>query len=146
GPKIIKPIIAITKEHIEEAKNKPIKIDDLLRPQQPAPAEVGEEEDTADKKDKKRAIPGREERQKKRNIRAEERKKTRVEIVDGKVVEIEDDRVGKLHPSIKKKHQRLIKQRPTRLELAAPITVRLLSEELGVRAVELMFKVKEHGV
>jgi translation initiation factor IF-2 len=147
GPKIATPIIALTKKHIEESKDKPIKIDDLLRPQQPAPgAEVTEEEDTGDKKDKKRAIPGREQRQKQRNIRAEERKKTRVEIVDGKVVEIEDDRTGKLHRHIKQKHRQLIKQRPTKLELAAPITVRLLSEELGVRAVELMFKLKEHGV
>jgi hypothetical protein len=37
-------------------------------------------------------------------------------------------------------------QRPAYLELDTPITIRLLSEELGVRAVELVFKAKEHGV
>ena len=44
------------------------------------------------------------------------------------------------------KQKPLIKQRPTALELETPITIRLLSEELGIRAAELLFKLKDHGV
>ncbi|MBI2807677.1 MAG: translation initiation factor IF-2 [Planctomycetes bacterium] len=151
GPKIVKPIIAITKEHIEESKNKPIKIDDLLRPP-PVPVAPDEttEEDEAGKKDKKRAIPGREERQKKRNIRAEERKSasSQVKIVDGKVEVVyeEEVRAPRNHPRFKQKHKQVIKQRATSLELEPPLTIRILSEQLGIRSVELMFKLKDHGV
>lgn len=149
GPKIAKPIAQMTKEHIEQHQSRPVRPEDLLRPAQPVvPAVEVEEEDEAGKKDKKRAIPGREERQKKRNIRAEERKKTKVVIIDGKVTEIEDEEHhrSRLSSKIKAKHKTVIKQRPTSLELVSPITIRYLSEELGIRSVELMFKVKEHGL
>ena len=149
GPKIAKPIIALTKEHIEQNQKKPIRVEDLLRP---ATTPVVDEtvEDEEGKKDKKRAIPGREERQKKRNIRAEERKsaQSRVKIVDGKVEVVyeEEERASPRHPRFKQKHKQLIKQRPTSLELESPLTIRILSEELGVRSVELMFKLKDHGI
>jgi translation initiation factor IF-2 len=149
GPKIVKPIVALTKEHMEQNLNKPIRAEDLLRPQQPVVEEPLDEDDGAGgKKDKKRAIPGREERQKKRNIRAEERKSAKVEIVDGKinVLEEEDQHKGKTLTRVKLRQKAIIKPRPTSLEMDAPITIRLLSEELGIRAVELMFKLKEHGV
>ena len=148
GPKIAKPIIAMTKEHIEQNQNKPIRLEDLLRPAQPVVEEVVEDEEG--KKDKKRAIPGREERQKKRNIRAEERKsaQSRVKIVDGKVEVVyeEEERASPRHPRFKQKHKQVIKQRPTSLELEPPLSIRVLSEELGVRSVELMFKLKDHGI
>jgi translation initiation factor IF-2 len=149
GPKIVKPIVALTKEHIEQNLNKPIRAEDLLRPQQPVVEEPLEEDEGAGgKRDRKRAIPGREERQKKRNIRAEERKSAKVEIVDGKinVLEEDDGHKGKTLTRVKLRQKAIIKQRPTALELEPPITIRLLSEELGIRAVELMFKLKEHGV
>jgi translation initiation factor IF-2 len=149
GPKIVKPIVALTKEHMEQNLNKPIRAEDLLRPQQPVVEEPLDEDDGAGgKKDKKRAIPGREERQKKRNIRAEERKSAKVEIVDGKinVLEEEDQHKGKTLTRVKLRQKAIIKPRPTFLEIETPITIRLLSEELGIRAVELMFKLKEHGV
>lgn len=146
GPKIAKPIAVLTPEHMTQTK--PLRAEDLLRPQLPTPEVEVTEEDDAARKDKKRAIPGREERQKKRNIRAEERKKTKVVIIDGKVQEIEDEdhHRSRVAGKIKAKHKTVIKQRPTELELTSPITIRLLSEELGVRSVELMFKIKEHGV
>src|SRR5207248_1905755 len=53
---------------------------------------------------------------------------------------------GKTLSRIKFKQKPLIKQRPTSLELQTPITIRLLSEELGIRAAELLFKLKDHGV
>ena len=143
----MKPIVAFSAQQIVEHHTKPIKQEDLLRPPQ-APVEEVVEDDDGTKKDKKRAIPGREDRQKKRNIRAEERKSQKVEIVDGKINVIEDDdlRKGKTLSRIKLKQKPLIKQRPTSLVLEAPITIRLLSEELGIRAAELLFKLKEHGL
>src|SRR5207253_7291054 len=59
--------------YIDQHKIRPIRPEDLIKPQQPVPEEVTEEDD-AGKKDKKRAIPGREQRQKERNERAEKRK------------------------------------------------------------------------
>ncbi len=148
--RIVKPIAPMTKAHIEAHQNKPIRAEDLLRPAQPAAPAV-EVEDDEDKKDKKRAIPGREDRQKKRNARAVERKIVKpgeVKIVDGKVDIIEEEqrhrRAGHRHPKLKP--QRIIKQRAKELELESPITIRVFSEQLGVRAVELIFKMKAHGV
>jgi translation initiation factor IF-2 len=147
GPKIAQPIARLTQEHMQQTK--PLRAEDLLRPQQPQ-APVVEEEDEEGKKDKKRAIPGREDRQKKRNARAVERKnvKPEVAIVEGRVEytdaeELRRNRPGRRHI---KPHKTLIKQRPTALELMSPVTIRVLSEELGVRSVELMFKLKEHGL
>ncbi len=149
GPKIIKPIAPMTKEHIAQHKDRPITPADLIRPQQPVPVvEVDEEDD----KNKKRAIPGREDRQKKRNARAVERKIVKpdqVKIVDGKVDVIEEEhrhRKRSHHDRLKPKPTRIIKERATELELEAPITVRVLSEQLGVRAAELIFKMISHGV
>jgi hypothetical protein len=127
GPTVIKPIIAITKDHIEQSQNKPIRMEDLVRPQQPIVEEPAEDEEGG-KKDKKRAIPGREQRQKERNERAEKRKtaKPAVEIVDGKIVETEVEvhhrsRSGR---RLVPKPKTIIKQRPTALELDEPITIR----------------------
>ncbi|MBI3822786.1 MAG: translation initiation factor IF-2 [Planctomycetes bacterium] len=147
GPKIAQPIVQLTKKHLEEHQIKPIRAEDLLRPQQPVPEEIADDDES--KKDKKRAIPGREERQKKRNIRAEERKsaKSTVEIVDGKIIERDEETPHRKSLSrLKIKPKTIIKQRATYLELTPPISIRLLSEELGIRAVELIFKMKEHGV
>ena len=148
GPKVAKPIIAFSKEQVEQHQTKPIKPEDLLRPQVPIVEEPVDDDDGS-KKDKKKAIPGREERQKKRNIRAVERKsaKTTVEIVGGKinVLEEEETRKSSTRRRLMPKPKPIIKQRATSLELEMPITIRVLSEEMGIRAVELMFKLREHG-
>jgi translation initiation factor IF-2 len=146
GPKIAKPIAVFTRDQLDQAK--PIKAEDLLRPQAPTVVEPDDEDD-AGKKDKKRAIPGREQRQKDRNLRAEKRKekKTEVAIVGGAVVFDEEDRISAHYKRVGKHrpHKQVIKQRPTHLELTSPITIRTLSEEMGVRSVELIFKIKELG-
>ena len=149
GPKIAKPIAVFTKDQLDQAK--PITIADLVRPPQTAVVEVEDDEEA--KKDKKRAIPGREERQKKRNIRKEERQVAKTEVavlglVDGKLNYKDEEELRRARsPSrIKMKHKQVIKQRATFLELQSPLSVRVLSEELGVRSVELIFKMKEHGV
>ena len=149
GPKVMQPIVSLTPEHIKQNQTKPIRAEDLLRPQAPVPVEV-EDEDDPNKKDKKKAIPGREERQKKRNQRAEIRKSTKTAVVieGGKIKELDDDDVRPGHrisARIKLKQKPLIKQRPTALVLESPITIRLLSEELGIKAGELIFKLRDHG-
>src|SRR5207253_6653154 len=122
--------------YIDQHKIRPIRPEDLIKPQQPVPEEVTEEDD-AGKKDKKRAIPGREQRQKERNERAEKRKTAKtgtVEIVDGKIIEHEVETHHKSRSSrYKLKHKQLIKQRATKLELESPVTIRILSEEMGIR-------------
>ena len=143
------PIAIMTKEHLDQGIRR---AEDLLRPQQQT-AVVEAEEDEEAKKDKKRVIPGREERQKKRNIRKEERQVAQAKVAvlgihDGKV-EYKDEeelRARRSPHRIKMKHKQVIKQRPTSLVLEGPLTVRTLSEELGIRSVELIFKMKEHGV
>jgi translation initiation factor IF-2 len=148
GPKIAKPIIALTPQQIVDHHTKPIKPEDLLRPQVPVVDDQIADDDETGKKDKKRAIPGREDRQKKRNIRAEERKsaKTGVEIVGGKIIVSEEETRHRRSGRIKPKGKTVIKQRATSLILEAPITIRLLSEEMGIRAAELLFKLKDHGM
>jgi translation initiation factor IF-2 len=144
--KIVKPLIPFTAKQVADHHIKPLTPSDLIRPQVPVVDEPLADDDEAGKKDKKRAIPGREDRQKKRNIRAEERKSAKVEIVGGKIIEIEETKTGRSPSRIRRKNERIIKQRPTQLELEAPITIRLLSEELGIRAAELLFKLKDHGM
>lgn len=144
-PKIVKPIVAMTKAQVAESQQKPITMAEMLRPQVPVPAVETEEEDEAGKKDK-RAIPGRQDRQKKRNERAEARKTAspKVLIVNGHA-EVEDEKRRKSYRHPKLKHKAPPVQRPKYLELEAPVTVRVLSEQLGIRSVELMFKLQGHG-
>ncbi|HZZ80892.1 MAG TPA: translation initiation factor IF-2 [Gemmataceae bacterium] len=150
GPKVFKPIIQLTPEQVAESKSKQLKAEDLLRPQQAQPAVETEEDDDKKGGEKKRAIPGREARQKQRNARAEQRKTVKadqVKIVDGKV---DIDEIEKHHKN-RHRHQklkptRIIKGKVSELTLEAPITIRTFSEQIGMRAVEVIFKMKGLGV
>jgi translation initiation factor IF-2 len=155
GPKILQPLAPMTRDHIvQHQQNRPIRAEDLLRPAQPVVVEGEAEEDEGGKKDKKRAIPGREQRQKERSERAEKRKVAKpggqVQIVDGKVQALYEDEVRRgsrrLSHKILDKKRPVKKERPTSLEVVPPVTIRVLSEELGIRSVELMFKMKDHGL
>ncbi len=84
-----------------------------------------------------------------RNKRAEERKGHKEEVVvaaGGKLKILDDDR-----PAAHKIRGPKLKHRPStaprqgNLELMLPITVRTLSEVLGKRSVELLFKLRDHG-
>ncbi len=144
--KVLKPIARPTQEQLTQ--NKPIRPEDLLKPPQ-APGFVGELEEEDDAKGKKlKAVPGRDSRQRARNERAEKRKTTRAEevkIIGGKRVEEDDDgRPRKTLIHIKKKLKGTM-PRKARVELVPPISVRALSEALGVRSGELLFKLRDHG-
>jgi translation initiation factor IF-2 len=145
--KVAKPIARPTMEQLSQTK--PIRPEDLLKPAQQAPGFVGEIEEDEDAKGKKvKAVPGRDSRQRARNERAEKRKTTRAEevkIIGGKrVLEDDDGRPRKTLIHIKKKLKGTM-PRKGRVELVPPITVRSLSEALGVRGAELIFKLRDHG-
>src|SRR5262249_17249945 len=95
-----------------------------------------------------KAVPGRDSRQRARNERAEKRKTTRAEevkIIGGKrVLDDDDAKPRKTLIHIKKKLKGTM-PRKDRIELIPPISVRMLSEALGVRSVELIFKLQGHG-
>ncbi len=144
--KIVKPLVPMTKEQVAQSQQKQITMAEMLRPQVQQPVVETEEEDDGAKKDK-RAIPGRQDRQKKRNERAEARKSAspKVQIVNGHAEIIEEEKTRKSYRHPKLKHKAPPVQRPKFLELEAPVTVRVLSEQLGIRSVELMFKLQGHG-
>jgi translation initiation factor IF-2 len=144
--KVQQPIARPTKDQITQ--NKPLRPEDLLKPQQ-VPGFVGEIEEEDDGKGKKlKAVPGRDSRQRARNERAEKRKTTRAEevkIIGGKRVLDEDDaKPRKTLVHIKKKLKGTM-PRKDRIELVPPISVRMLSEALGVRSGELLFKLMNSG-
>ena len=144
--KVQEPIARPTIEQL--AQSKPIRPEDLMKPPQ-APGFVEIEDEDADAKGKKlKAVPGRDSRQRARNERAEKRKTTRAEevkIIGGKrILEDDDAKPRKTLIHIKKKLKGTM-PRKGRVELVPPITVRTLSEALGVRSGELLFKLRDHG-
>jgi translation initiation factor IF-2 len=145
--KVQAPIARPTIEQL--AQSKPIRPEDLLKPQQ-APGYVGEieDDDESGKGKKVKAVPGRDSRQRARNERAEKRKTTRAEevkIIGGKrIVEEDDGRPRKTLIHIKKKLKGTM-PRKGNVELVPPITVRALSEALGVKSVDLIFKLRSHN-
>ena len=93
-------------------------------------------------------VVGRDKRKVARNKRAEERKGHKEEVVvaaGGKLKILDDDRPTPGHKLRKTKHRPATAPRLSNLELETPITVRALSEALGKRSVELIFKLREHG-
>jgi translation initiation factor IF-2 len=144
------PIGRLTQEQL--GGSKPIRPEDVMRP----PAAAGEvafvedEEEAKGKGGKKPAgVVGRDRRKVARNKRAEERKGHKEEVViaaGGKLKTLDDDRPAahKIRGP-KLKHRPATAPRLSNLELELPITVRSLSEVLGKRSVELLFKLRDHG-
>ena len=142
----------------EEPRQKPIQVIDpvlfkenrVLQPKDllpvPPPVAAPEEEEEEGKgKKANRGIPGRDRRRVARQERAEKRK--RVEVVDGKIrIDEEEEPV---HRQARHAKRKLIKAdtepRKGKVPLSIPITVRSLSEAIGVRSVEILFKLKDHG-
>jgi translation initiation factor IF-2 len=142
------PIGRLTQDQL--VGTKPIRPEDVVRPPA-APGEVAfvEEEDDGKGKGKKPAgVVGRDKRKVARNKRAEERKGHKEEVVvaaGGKLKILDDDRPTPGHKLRKTKHRPATAPRLSNLELQLPITVRSLSEVLGKRSVELLFKLRDHG-
>jgi translation initiation factor IF-2 len=149
-----KPIAQIPKELLEGRKG-PINVQELLkRPQVVPPTgpiseeEVEEEDRNKDKKKKPGAVVGRDKRHEERARRASERSKGREN--EKRVILGDEDEGPRRGVSLKKKLQ-LKRQLPTmprkgKVPIAFPITVRSLSEALGVRSADLLFKLRDQGV
>ncbi len=149
GEQVMQPKIVLTQQHLDQHKNRPLRPDDLVKPPVPV-GEAPEETDEDKEKNKKlKEIPGRDARTKLRNERAEKRKATRAESVEirGRIVIERDDIEGRSLSKLRKaqKQKQVIHKPKGRVELDTPITVRSLSEALGIRAAELLMKLVGHG-
>ncbi len=161
-PATHKPLITFNEETRKKALTGPMSINELLKPTTPTePAVGGDEVDDDDSKkgnkkgvkpkpgEKPVAVPGRDSRQQERHKRAEDRKKragTVVKVVSGGQVEVIDEPTrhrGKFRPKVKKPGTIAPKGK---IVLQTPITVRSLSEAIGVKAPELLFKLKGQGI
>jgi translation initiation factor IF-2 len=150
-PKVVKeeprqkPIARIDPALFDQ--NKPIRPEDILKPKTDAATivEVEEDDDGKGKKANK-AIPGRDVRRRERQQRAEKRKEAKVEVdAHGKVVITEDEPVHHKSNRQRKKLKLDTMPRIGKVPLEMPITARSLSEAIGMRSVELLFKLKELG-
>ncbi len=142
------PIGRLTQEQL--GGSKPIRPEDVVRPTAPGGEVVyADDDDEAKGKGKKPAgVVGRDKRKVARNKRAEERKGHKDEVVveaGGKLKILDDDRPTPGHKLRKPKVRQATAPRLSNVELVPPITVRALSEALGKRSVELLFKLRDHG-
>jgi translation initiation factor IF-2 len=142
------PIGRLTQEQL--GGSKPIRPEDVVRPSAPAGDVVyADDDEEAKGKGKKPAgVVGRDKRKVARNKRAEERKGHKEEVVveaGGKLKILDDDRPTPGHKLRKPKVRQATAPRLSNVELVPPITVRALSEALGKRSVELLFKLRDHG-
>ncbi len=152
-----KPIANIPKE-LQQAGKTPINVKDLLKGPQAlaptaAPPAAGEEdtEDEAGKsKDGKKkpiGVVGRDQRHKDRAKRQEERKgrENEKKIVLDPDEERRRSRSGK-HRLKQKRQPGTLPPKSETIVVELPITVRSLSEAMGVRSTELLFKLRDHGM
>src|SRR5205823_4634489 len=139
----------------------PLKPEDVLRPagtpQAFVPSEDDEDGEGGSGKTKAKGgaakgaavkgVVGRDQRQQARNERARQRKsREELEIVGGRAAVLLEDRpdnLKRLHRL--KKRQPITMPRKGKTALMMPITVRALSEALGIKSVELLFKLRDHG-
>jgi translation initiation factor IF-2 len=143
-----KPIARLTPEQLTQEK--PIKPEDLVKPVAPTEVPEFEDEDDAAKGKRPKGVVGRDKRQQARNERAKQRKGRAldVEVQGGKVVTLEpDERVQLRKPArIKLKHRLPTQPRKGKVPVELPITVRSLSEAIGTRWGDLVFKLRDHGM
>ena len=168
-PAVQKPIMVFDQEMLRKASEGPVRPEDLLnqKANQPAPAkevpgggtavvEPDEEEGPDGKKGSKRpvgkgVVPGRDTRRVERDKRAKDRKHITPEVVveRGKVVTLDEEdrrrRPGdRLRDKIKKKQQATM-PRIGKVPIDMPITVRSLGQALGIKSIDLLFKLMSHG-
>ncbi len=151
-PVVQKPVARIPESYVPGKG--PINIKDLLnKPVAPAAPVVEDDEDEASK-DKKKKIPigvvGRDQRHQERAKRQLERKGRENEkrsLLPGEEQEDARSRAERLKRRLKEKQRRgTLPPKSAKVVLTLPITVRSLSEAMGVRAPELLFKLRDHGV
>jgi translation initiation factor IF-2 len=118
-------------------------------------ANVDLEDEEAETKGKVRpgGVAGRDKRHQERNARARARKdRGEIERQGGKIVMVPDDegpqRYKRRSPKevLQKKRSGPTQPRKGKVPIQLPITVRSLSEAAGVRSVDLLFKLRDHGM
>jgi translation initiation factor IF-2 len=146
------PIKRLTKEQL--TGKGPVRPEDLIVPKTPVePGTVVEDEegDEARGRGKTKAIPGRDKRRDDRNRRAQQRKErgTAVEVQGGHVVVLEDERPlrsASRTARLRAKHRQPATLPPKgKIALSVPITVRSMSEATGIKSMDLLFKLRDHG-
>jgi translation initiation factor IF-2 len=153
-PQVQKPLQKFTPEMLQKGIVNP---QDLLKPAVPeplVPVFEDEEEGGEDRKGKgskaKPGLPGREKRHQQRQERAKQRKGrgSEVEVLGGKILVAEDedrprhlkDRTRKLH-----KPRPITEKRKGKVPVDFPITVRALSEAIGVKWGDVVFRLLSAG-
>jgi translation initiation factor IF-2 len=156
--KVMQPIVAFTKKDLEKAGERPLRPEDIMRPAGSVVQPVIDDEEEGEgarkkggSKDRPGSVSGRKQRQEERNKRAAERKgrsqEIEVQLARGvtDVDVLERPRSGGLKHKLKKKKP--TEQRKGRVPVVLPITVRSLSEAIGMRAADVLFKfVQTHGL
>ncbi len=158
-PPVQKPMqTSIPRELLLGSKG-PLDIKALLnKPVVPVAPIVGDMEDDEETKDKKKkagaggipgVIPGRDARHKERAKRQEERKGREHEkkLVLGEEDEDAMARAARRRARmVQKRIPGTVQPKSSKIVVQVPITVRSLSEAMGVRSGELMFKLRDHGI
>jgi translation initiation factor IF-2 len=151
-PKVQQPVARLP-EGFVQGKG-PINIKDILnRPVTPT-APVVEDEDEEGNKDKKKKAPtgvvGRDQRHQERAKRQAERKGRENEkrsLLPGDEQEDARSRAERLKRRLKEKQRKgTLPPKSARVVVTVPITIRSLSESMGVRSAELLFKLRDHGI
>jgi translation initiation factor IF-2 len=159
-PAPIKPIVRLTQEMLD--RKQPITPDMLLRPKT-APGQVeglptgdleADDDEFPKKKPGVKPRPGgvgdRNQRRQAREARAKERKgSVGVAVVEGQIVEEEEVTRTRARDFIRKRTGRPAPAQPRKggkVTVEPPVTVRVLSEAFGLKSVELVFKLKSHGL
>jgi translation initiation factor IF-2 len=111
--------------------------------------DVGDEDEDGRKGGSKRpgGVHGRDKRHAERNQRAEQRKaRAEAELRGGKLKEEDaEERARRLIRKKKREHRPPSLPRKGKVPIELPITVRSLSEAVGIKAGELLFKLRDHG-
>jgi translation initiation factor IF-2 len=158
--KTAKPLHVFTKDQLEKMGERPLRPEDVLRPASSV-TPVLDEPDVDDADSKKKGgkgggntgpggVAGRKQRQEERNKRAAERK-GRSQEIDIKLARGDVDVLDRPRSGSSLKHK-LKKKKPTeqrkgRVPIVLPITIRSLSEAIGLRAADVLFKlVQTHGL
>jgi translation initiation factor IF-2 len=153
-PTAQKPLMKLSPEMLKAPGIKP---EDLInRAGAPGaaapPVEIEDDDDTArGGKARPGQVTGREKRHQQRNERAKQRRDRQdADVRGGRVIlPIEDERPQqtkqRLH-KLKRRPQGPTQPRKGRIPVEIPITVRALSEAVGIKSGDLLFRLQEHGV
>jgi translation initiation factor IF-2 len=144
----------IARPPLEQVRGGNVNVQDLLNKANTdlaPPVEVEDEEGAADRKGAKGrpgGVAGRDKRHQQRNERAKLRK-GRENEPSRVLLPVEDDRPQRVKQRLKQAQQRqrgVTQPRKGKVPIDFPITVRALSEAVGVRSGDLLFRLKDHGV